>query len=406
MLLVWALCAGCRRFDVCGDAGDCPAVEEGVKGSIGTGGTSGSGGTRSEGGCTDGYEDCDHTTLNGCETDTSSAFAHCGACGQSCDGACSAGSCVSFAALVADRYGSSVTMGPTIVTTATHAYYVADESLATGLGIERVSLRDGSVEPLVEIGTWNTVDALALGASRLYVAADDRLFSVPHAGGELRAEEADGAQWVAAAGSTVAVVRDQRLFVRAGDRGPFVEVPEIATVSAIAGESAIGVETLAIAESFWEGDELRYRLWFRGEGGGLDLRASGSGEVVSMTLFRGRVYFEVEHGDRNDAYFVLDEDDAEPIEVPSMTGVTAWTPVKISWWYDEASIVAAFGSPRSGLRFISLASTPFTAEWPTEGAISGLATVESELLFFDGARRALTRVNLEELIAPRLLSTP
>ncbi|MBI5516377.1 MAG: hypothetical protein HY909_21510 [Deltaproteobacteria bacterium] len=50
--------------------------------------------------CVPGFADCDGMTANGCETDTRTTAAHCGACGRGCSPANAAGACVAGACTV------------------------------------------------------------------------------------------------------------------------------------------------------------------------------------------------------------------------------------------------------------------------------------------------------------------
>lgn len=70
--------------------------------------------------CAAGYADCDGNAANGCETDTLSDAAHCGACNESCEGRCETGTCVTWPC-------AGICDNPTVITIGTGAIYGLDK---------------------------------------------------------------------------------------------------------------------------------------------------------------------------------------------------------------------------------------------------------------------------------------
>lgn len=86
------------------DAGTGGAA--GAPGSAGSdaGGSSGAAGSAGASQCPTGKGDCDGVASNGCETDTTSDPAHCGACNTPCDGFCQSSKCSAVQVLASNQY--------------------------------------------------------------------------------------------------------------------------------------------------------------------------------------------------------------------------------------------------------------------------------------------------------------
>ena len=162
------LCAGakCSEVDLPMSGGEAGAVSPPLSsGGVANGeagndaggnGPAGSGGDGDDGGaasapaplhCEVSTGDCDNSRLTGCESHLRWTVRHCGACGASCDDACSAGRCLPSSQLSLDSLVGS------FVSTKTFAF--ANMSNPDGTHFfARIRVDTGKIDDLGRIGIW------------------------------------------------------------------------------------------------------------------------------------------------------------------------------------------------------------------------------------------------------------
>ena len=141
--------------------------DTGGEGPVGGGGDGGDGGAASEPAaeplqCEVSTGDCDNSRLTGCESHLRWTVRHCGACGASCDDACSAGKCLPSSQLSLDSLVGS------FVSTKTFAFATMSKLDGTHF-FARIRVDTGKIDDLGHIGYG--VD-LHLG-DRVYLFDDD-----------------------------------------------------------------------------------------------------------------------------------------------------------------------------------------------------------------------------------------
>lgn len=399
---------GCRQFDVCGAPGEACRSQPGAAGdgaAAGEGGASpvasdaGAAGRASGVECSEPFNDCDGTTLNGCETNTLKSHAHCGACGASCEGTCSRGECSPFEFMVSDREY----LGGSVVFTEDHAFFASKTKLGDDLRIERMRLADRSVETLLATSEWDSVDALAATSTRLYIAVDSRLWSFPLHGGELRDEGLD-AETIAAIGSTLLIVHGGNVFLRAGDVAHPVQVDGIEGAErAAAGDTAFAVSAIA---GYTPDLGYSHELYVFGPSDVPVRMSDGPGEITALELDDSttrRVHFAVAGPGSESVTLYEVEESGFPVPLFPLADVTRFI-------VTERGVLASYeqeaerGGQR-GLRFYPFAENRAALDWPLALAPQGLSYGDEsdtgELVwFFEPYTWSLVRTRLDEMLRP------
>lgn len=128
--------------------------------------------------CEPGFEDCDESTINGCEAKLAVDPWHCGACGQSCEGVCSRGNCRPL-----DYASSEPVTGTSPIIGVDHVYFVASPLFGDGEhSLQRVSKKTLVIDALLEHNQSNRLEKLGLGLDRLYFVNGSDLFSIGFSG--------------------------------------------------------------------------------------------------------------------------------------------------------------------------------------------------------------------------------
>lgn len=160
-----------------GGAGTADAGAAGVDGAVpgaGAGAGAGAGGA-----CEPGFDDCDESTLNGCEARLAVDPWHCGQCGESCAGLCAGGRCQPL------QYRSTEPLADTsrLLLGTDHLYFVVTPLLQSGeYALQRVSKATVILETLLEGSPDHSIEELGLGRDRLYFMDEGELWSVGFSG--------------------------------------------------------------------------------------------------------------------------------------------------------------------------------------------------------------------------------
>ena len=386
---------GCRRFDVCGtDAEPCEAETDGA--SLGGAGAGGDGGQSAATDCSATHDNCDRSTLNGCETDLLSNRRHCGACDNECTGLCSGGACVGFDIRVPSTYDAMVN----VLVTESEAFFVASSTCCLEpAGLGRYDLESGDVTWLVR-DAWSEVTGLAASATRVYVIGDYSLYSMERTGGELR-DEGITCDAISAAGTTVAAIVSGAAYVRTDDGGEFEPIPGDGYVDAIAATRRavfLARDTSPDPGFSLEEHDLVY--------GAHEILAAHSGYARALHVI----------DDFTSAYIVTEAPSSEGMyELYDLEALAAGEPlVRFPWdsqWAlisNNASIVGrswigtySEGS-RHGLRLMTFGNQSLSVDWPTAGVVGGLTASETDLWFVDPLQDALVSVDVDTLILAAL----
>lgn len=386
---LWVVAFGCRRFDVCGTPEE-PCEREALA-EVGGAGSGDGGGREGPNACTARRASCDHSTLNGCETNLDENPRHCGACDQECAGVCTLGSCVPFEVRVPDVYDPMAN----VLVTASAAFFVASPNFTLdAMSLGRYDLASGEVTWLAE-GAWEDVAALAATATRLYVVGDLSLYSMSLSGGELRNEGLSFVEAISTAGTTVAVVADGEARVRSDDDGEFVLIPGDGYPEAVSA-TLTSVFVARDADSGFTIEE------FSSTYDKHEIVATGSGYVRALHVFR----------DFASAYIATESEyDSHDWVIRSVSWFTTSEPL-VEFPWDTRWVITESPSPladrtwigtysegtRDGLRLATLSQQSFTLEWPIIGEIETLSASETELWFVDPLRHALVSIDLEDVI--------
>jgi hypothetical protein len=388
------LAGACRRFELCNGSAGAPCAPEAPSDG---GGGAGSGAPDA---CGRRFRNCDQTPLNGCETDTLSDVQHCGSCGNPCAGVCSNSRCIPFSPLFSDRDQSQgLRVTPEFV------YYVVWRDERSSL--LRISRDDGSLTHLAESAVRG-MSGLAVSSSRVYMAADSKLFSVSAGGGDWELEkEALSPVLLTSAGPGVALGSSGEVSIRADDSGGWRTLPDIRRANGISGSP----RRLAIAEydDSAEHDPL-YTVTVR-ELSDITVAtraASGHGRVLALYLddreAESTLYYSVaaEVG-ALDAILYAVEEGREPEELASLGAYSEWAIVhgfKAPFFWDTGVIFNYYTNAGSGLRFTAVGRS-FTAEWPTSYEPFRLTSSGAQLFFCQGPEpeNELLTVDVDAMLA-------
>jgi hypothetical protein len=393
------LAGACRRFELCNGSAGAPCAPEAESDG---GGGAGSGASDAPDACGRRFRNCDQTPLNGCETDTLSDVQHCGRCGNPCAGVCSNSRCIPFSPLFSGRDQSQgLRVTPEFI------YFVVRSDERSSL--LRISSDDGSLTHLAESAVRG-ISGLAVSSSRVYMAADTKLFSVSVRGGDWELEnEALSPTLLTSAGPGVALVSFGEVSIRADDSGGWRTLPGIRRANGISGSP----RRLAIAEydDSAEHDPL-YTVTVRElSDTTVAMRAaSGHGRVLALYLddreAESTLYYSVaaELGPRPRAAILYAvEEGGEPKELASLAADSEWAIVHgfhAPFFWDTGVIFNYYTNAGSGLRFTAVGRS-FTAEWPTAYNLFRLTSSGAQLFFCHGPEpeNELLTVDVDAMLA-------
>jgi hypothetical protein len=271
----------------------------------------------------------------------------------------------------------------------------------------RISRDDGSLTHLAESAV-RSVYALAVSSSRVYMAADTKLFSVSVGGGDWELEnEALSPVLLTSAGPGVALVSFGEVSIRADDSGGWRTLPGIRRANGIAGSP----RRLAIAEyDDSAAHDPLYTVTVRElSDTTVAMRAaSGHGRVLALYLddreAESTLYYSVaaEEGAR-DAILYAVEEGGEPEELASLAADSEWAIVhgfKAPFFWDTGVIFNYYTNTGSGLRFTAVGRS-FTAEWPTDYHLFQLNSSGEQLFFCHGPdpENLLLTVDVDAMLA-------
>jgi hypothetical protein len=137
--------------------------------------------------CSEPFLDCDDSPITRCETDIRRDTAHCGGCGQSCDGACSNGRCVEF-----ERIAEDGLIHAGLAVSTDHVYFLASASSGQ-TALRRFAKQGGTVETVLHNLSLksDSFTGVAVGIDRVYVVDGETLKSTPLASPGLADEAVD-----------------------------------------------------------------------------------------------------------------------------------------------------------------------------------------------------------------------
>jgi hypothetical protein len=307
---------GCRRIIFCDpesqacaapsavSAGGGPALvpsnAAGFGGEADTG-FAGAGGRGAGSACEPGFDDCDHSTFNGCEAELAVDPWHCGNCGQSCSGLCVRGECRSI------RYASSepIAEASRLLLATDHVYFVVDTLLQQGEhALQRVSKGTLALETLLEGSPGQRFEKLGSGRDRLYFLEAGELWSLGFSGLGLRREQLEARAFVEHA-SWLYWFDDDVLRRRSvtDDAASIEETPLAAGDVQLLGHE----QGLLVALTDESGVTPSYEILVMDEWPQLTPVAQGVGRVLRLRQTTDEIYWlvetEVEGGTSSELYY-------------------------------------------------------------------------------------------------------
>lgn len=398
VLLTWS--SACRHFDVCGGgrepcpegtlplgrgAGgappELPTPRAGASSEAGAGaavlGSSGAAGAAPADACTWPKLECDESSLTACETDVARDPAHCGECRQECEGLCTSGACTPFE-LVA---GSLHTPQSALCLTRDDVFLIASAVLGASEGADliRVSRASGATQ-VVARGVFDSEPQLVASGTRLYVLDWDEVWSVPLAGGDLRAETFS-ADALATHHGRLYFTNEGALYVASGE-GEHALVHDVAPATPLL---AADDQILVLGTRDMVDDDWRYQLFLESSSGGEAVSiADGSGRLIQVLVQDGEPFWLVEGAERG---LELHRRDGPSLalggeDAPSEMSVTS-----------ELLVMPWTRAARHGLDLVPLLAPDEARKIETLGELSTLKFAEKQLWFFDSRRRALVRTD-------------
>jgi hypothetical protein len=135
------------------------------------------GGACAVGMCAAGFRDCDSNAANGCEVDVRSSATNCGACGVTCSGTCSNGTCVTAPART---FSAPFSNSQTVLTAACNQWRTFRASL-TGTGYRSITIRGTASTTTFTCSNPTAVAQIVTGLRNLtdfFVSCDSHVWSM------------------------------------------------------------------------------------------------------------------------------------------------------------------------------------------------------------------------------------